>query len=167
MAVLSLESDELNWTSGFVFHLNSHQSRTTTLQLYSQITLRLRELKSLSPSQINHQRARVWNMWDMCGTCVEHVEHVLSLITNLWSVWILHTARWWRTVCVGGPCQTSGWRRPGPRGSPSSRLRSGRVWTAAPELGTGPDRSEREATHQDLCTERDFTSFQNICRTHV
>lgn len=68
-----------------MFHLNSHQSQTTTLQLYSQITPRLRELKSLSPCQINHQRARVWNMWNMCGTCVEHVakhvEHVLSLIT--------------------------------------------------------------------------------------
>lgn len=59
-----------------MFHLNSHQSRTTTLQLYSQITPRLRELKSLSPSQINHQRARVWNMWNMCGTCVEHEENM-------------------------------------------------------------------------------------------
>jgi len=63
-------------------------------------------------------------------------------LTDLWSVSTPHTTRWWRTACASGPCQTSGWHRPEPRGSPSSRHRSGRVWTAAPAHGTSPDRSE-------------------------
>lgn len=82
--------------------------------------------------------------------------------TNLWSVSIPHTTLWWRTACVWGPCQTSGWRKPGPRGCPSSRRLSGRVWTAALEHGIWLGRSETDIGFvEDL--RREAKTVQHIC----